>query len=337
MFKNKVFIIAIESSCDETSVSVISDGVIISNVIVTQFLHKNYGGVIPEIASMNHQKNMIFIIKKAISDANIDIFKLSAIGFTQGPGLLGSLLIGVSFAKALSFSLKLPLISIDHIKAHVLSNFIDYPKPTFPFLCLIVSGGHTKLVLVEDYLNFKTIGETRDDAIGESFDKIANLINIPYPGGSIVDLYSNNGFLKFLFPISNLSNLNFSFSGIKTSFLYFLKYNKIKDKNFIKTNRSNICFSIQYHLISILVKKLKYSIFKTNIFNISLSGGVAANSNLRSELFNISIKNNWNFFIPDFKYCTDNAAMIAISSYYQYLVDDFSDLNAKVIPKLFFN
>jgi len=328
-----LIIMAIESSCDETSVAIIHNKKILSNIINSQKIHKNYGGVIPELASRNHQKIIISIINKALKNAKIKLNQLNAIAFTRGPGLLGSLLIGASFAKSISLSLKIPLISINHIHAHILSNFINKPKPKFPFLCCIVSGGHTQIIIIRNYLCANKIGETKDDAIGEAIDKISKLININYPGGAILDIYAKYGNKnKFKFPITIVPRLNFSFSGIKTAFLYFLKKNKKKNKNFIKKNKFNICASIQESIIETLINKLKKAIKQTNIKYITIGGGVASNSRLKNKLTKLS-GNKIKIFIPNSQYCIDNAGMIAITAYYKYLNNKFSNLKTCIVPK----
>ncbi len=319
------YILAIESSCDETSAAVLCDGRILSNVVATQSVHEQYGGVIPELASRAHQQNIVPVVDKAIHDANITKSMLNAVSFTKGPGLLGSLLVGVSFAKSLALALKIPLIEVNHMQAHILAHFIDEPKPAFPFLCLTVSGGHTQIVVVKDYLDMTVIGETQDDAVGEAFDKTAKILGLPYPGGPLVDKYAKEGKpLPHKFPDVETPGLNFSFSGIKTAFLYFIRDNKAKDENFIEKNLPDICASIQTTLVEILMKKLRKAIRETGIKEVAIAGGVSANSGLRNTLIKEGKDKGWNIYIPKFEYCTDNAAMIAAAAYIKYQKNDFT-------------
>ena len=335
MHPQDLIILAIESSCDETAAAVICNGKIASNVLATQSVHELYGGIVPELASRAHQQNIIPVVDKALQDANIAKPMLSAIAFTQGPGLLGALLVGASFAKSMAFSLGIPLIAVHHMQAHVLANFIDEPRPTFPFLCLTVSGGHTQLVLVKDYLTMEVIGQTQDDAMGEAFDKIAKLMGIPYPGGPLIDQYAQHGNPhRFQFPATTMPQLDFSFSGIKTAFLYFLSANQEKDANFVANNRNDLCASIQYTLVSMALEKLKKAVAQTGISTIAIAGGVAANSGLRKQLAQLADKGNWQVFIPRLAYCTDNAAMIALAAHYQYLAHDFCDLSVTALPSM---
>jgi N6-L-threonylcarbamoyladenine synthase len=328
----KINILAIESSCDETSAAVISDGKILNNIIATQSVHEKYGGVVPELASRAHQQHLIPVIHEAIQSSGINKAQLSAIAFTKGPGLLGSLLVGVSFAKSFAYALGLPLIEVNHMQAHILAHFIEDPKPNFPFICLTVSGGHTQLVLVKDFLNMEIIGETTDDAVGEAFDKTAKLLGLPYPGGPLIDKYAKQGNPEaFKFPVSDMSGLNFSFSGIKTAVLYFLRDRIKKDPTFIENNLADICASIQFTLIKMLMQKLKKAVKEYQINEIAIAGGVSANSGLRSELAIVAKKSGWNIYIPKFEYCTDNAAMIAMAAHYKYLKGEFSDLT--VVPE----
>ena len=328
----KINILAIESSCDETSAAVISDGKILNNIIATQSVHEKYGGVVPELASRAHQLHLIPVIHEAIQSSGIDKRELSAIAFTKGPGLMGSLLVGVSFAKSFAFALGIPLIEINHMQAHILAHFIDDPQPKFPFICLTVSGGHTQLVLVEDYLTMKVIGETMDDAVGEAFDKSAKLLGLPYPGGPLIDKYAREGNPKaFGFPVSDMPGLNFSFSGIKTAVLYFLRDRLKEDSEFIANNLNDICASVQYTLIKMLMQKLKKAAKEYHINEIAIAGGVSANCGLRNELQLVSEIEGWNIFIPKFEYCTDNAAMIAMAAHFKYLNKEFSGLD--VVPE----
>ena len=334
-------ILAIESSCDETSASVCCDGKILSNVIAGQKVHEQYGGVVPELASRAHMQNIVPTVNSALETANCKLSDIDAIAFTQSPGLIGSLLVGSQFAKSLSFSLNKPLIAVHHMQAHVLANLIDDPKPSFPFLCLTVSGGHTQIVLCESTTKMKVIGESIDDAAGEAFDKSAKLLGLPYPGGPLVDKYAQLGNpTRFKFPEPQIPDLNFSFSGVKTSILYFLmnagKSNIFKEeftateeerKKFIDENLNDICASIQQRIVSILLNKLKKASIQTGINDICIAGGVSANSGLRKAFEEMGVLQNWNTFIPAFQYCTDNAGMIAITGYYKYLEGQFDELS----------
>ncbi|MDX5478038.1 MAG: tRNA (adenosine(37)-N6)-threonylcarbamoyltransferase complex transferase subunit TsaD [Cyclobacteriaceae bacterium] len=324
----KINILAIESSCDETSAAVISDGKILNNIIATQSVHEKYGGVVPELASRAHQQHLIPVINEAILTSGIDKKELSAVAFTRGPGLMGSLMVGVSFAKSFAYALGIPLIDVNHMQAHILAHFIEDPKPNFPFICLTVSGGHTQLVLVKDYLDMSVIGETTDDAVGEAFDKTAKLLGLPYPGGPLIDRYAKEGDPSaFQFPISDIPGLNFSFSGIKTAVLYFLRDNLKNSPNFIEENLKDICASVQFTLIKMLMLKLKKAAKEHKIKNIAIAGGVSANSGLRKELQELASKHGWNVFIPKFEYCTDNAAMIAMAAHFKFLKGDFCGLD----------
>ena len=328
-------LIAIESSCDETSASVLKDGKILSNIIANQTVHEQYGGVVPELASREHQKNIVPVVHQALKDAGIENKDLNAIAFTKGPGLLGSLLVGTSFAKSLAWALNLPLIEVNHMQAHVLAHFIDDPKPKFPFLCLTVSGGHTQIVLVKDYLQMEVIGETQDDAVGEAFDKTAKLLDLPYPGGPLIDKYAQEGnTLAYEFPDVDMPGLNYSFSGIKTAFLYFLNKKKKDDPDFIQKNLPDICASIQHTLVRILFGKLKRAARETGINEIAIAGGVSANSYLRKYLEEEGQQRGWNIYIPQFQYCTDNAAMIAMAAYFKFLEKDFSNQQVSPMPRM---
>ena len=323
-----VNILAIESSCDETSASVCSDGRILSNVIATQEIHQKYGGVVPELASRAHMQHIVPVTEVALQKAGIPLSAINAIAFTQSPGLIGALLVGSGFAKSLSLSLDIPLISVHHMQAHVLANLIAAPNPEFPFLCLTVSGGHTQIVRCESPLQMHILGETIDDAAGEAFDKSAKLLGLPYPGGPLIDKYATSGNPnRFKFPEPQIPGLNFSFSGVKTSILYFLQEEVKKDPEFIQKNLADICASIQYRIVSILLHKLKKASLETGIHHICLSGGVSANSGLRKAFVEMGEKMKWQTHIPEFQYCTDNAAMIAITGYYKFLAGEFSDLS----------
>lgn len=322
---------------------------ILSNFIANQTVHEQYGGVVPELASRAHMQNIVPVIESALrkaggltANANSYLLEVDAIAFTQSPGLIGSLLVGSQFAKSLALALNKPLIAVHHMQAHVLANLIDDPKPSFPFLCLTVSGGHTQIVLCESPTNMKIVGETIDDAAGEAFDKSAKILGLPYPGGPLIDKYAKQGDpLKYQFPEPQVPGLNFSFSGLKTSILYFLqnagKSNIYKEeflatdeerKTFIEKNLADICASVQHRIISILLNKLRKAAAETGIRDICIAGGVSANSGLRKALEDDGKKYGWNTFIPAFQYCTDNAAMIAITAYYKYLANDFVDLSA---------
>ncbi len=334
-------ILAIESSCDETSASICRDGKILSNYIANQTVHEKYGGVVPELASRAHMQNIVPVVDAALKSANVQLSTINAIAFTQAPGLIGSLLVGGQFAKSLALSLDKPLIAVHHMQAHVLANLIDDPKPGFPFLCLTVSGGHTQIVVCESPTSMKVIGETIDDAAGEAFDKSAKLLGLPYPGGPLVDKYAQQGDAnRFKFPEPKIDGLNFSFSGLKTSILYFLrnagKSNLFKEEftateeekqEFIQNNLTDICASIQHRIVTILLNKVKKASLETGITDICLAGGVSANSGLRKAFEEAGKKYNWNTFIPAFQYCTDNAAMIAITGYYKYMAGQFADLS----------
>jgi N6-L-threonylcarbamoyladenine synthase len=335
------FILGIESSCDDTSAAIIADDVILSNVTAGQEVHRNFGGVVPELASRAHQQNIIPVIDTAIQKANIGKNQLSAIAFTRGPGLLGSLLVGTSFAKAFSLGLNIPLIEVDHLQAHILSHFIrntdrTNPVPSFPFLCLTVSGGHTQFVWLRDYFDMEIIGQTIDDAAGEAFDKAAKIMGLPYPGGPMIDKLAQDGDPKrFTFSKPNIPGLNFSFSGLKTSFLYFLRDELKKDPGFIEKNKHDLCASIQATIVDMLMSKLKIAINDTGVHprvstrgklpDVAIAGGVSANSGLRKALELARDNYGWNIFIPPLQYSTDNAAMIAIAGYFKFLKGDFSD------------
>jgi N6-L-threonylcarbamoyladenine synthase len=300
------------------------DGKILSNYIANQTVHEKFGGVVPELASRAHMQNIVPVVDAALSSANCDLTTIDAIAFTQAPGLIGSLLVGTQFAKSLALSLDKPLIAVHHMQAHVLANLIAEDKPDFPFLCLTVSGGHTQIVLANSPLDLKVIGESIDDAAGEAFDKSAKLLGLPYPGGPLIDQYAKNGNpLKFKFAEPQIPELNFSFSGLKTSVLYFLQK---QEPGFIESHLNDLCASIQYAIINILLKKLTKAVHQTGIKNVCIAGGVSANSGLRKGLQEVGEKNGWKTFIPKFEYCTDNAAMIAITAYYKYLADDFCSL-----------
>ncbi len=332
LFPLSITLLAIESSCDETAASVCRDGHILSNIIASQEIHSRYGGVVPELASRAHIQHIVPVVDQAMKTAGFDLSSLSAVAFTQAPGLIGSLLVGSQFAKSLSLSLNIPLIAVHHMQAHVLANLIEgatdpHKKPEFPFLCLTVSGGHTQIVVCKSPVELKVIGETTDDAAGEAFDKSAKMLGLPYPGGPLIDRYAASGNpLRFKFPEPKIPGLNFSFSGLKTSILYFLQEQQGKDPEFIEKNLPDICASIQLRIVSILLNKLKKAAEETGIIDVCLAGGVAANKGLRQAFQEMGKVNGWRTFIPKMEYCTDNAAMIAITGYYKYLDQQFSPL-----------
>ncbi len=331
---DNLYILGIESSCDDTSAAVLNGNRILSNIIANQKVHEKFGGVVPELASRAHQQNIIPVVHQALAEAGITKQQLNAISFTRGPGLLGSLLVGISFAKTLSLGLDIPLIEADHLQGHILAHFIQ-PKegeiatPKFPFLCLTVSGGHTQIVMVKSYFEMQIIGQTIDDAAGEAFDKAAKIMGLGYPGGPIIDKLAKEGnATAFKFAKPNIQELDFSFSGLKTSFLYFLRDELKKEEAFIENNKADLCASLQYTIVEILLDKLSKAAKETGIKEIAVAGGVSANSGLRNALRERARKYKWNLYIPEFAYTTDNAAMIAISGYYKYLNNDFSSQDA---------
>ncbi|HVS95230.1 MAG TPA: tRNA (adenosine(37)-N6)-threonylcarbamoyltransferase complex transferase subunit TsaD [Puia sp.] len=332
-----VTILAIESSCDETSCAVSRDGIILSNVIAGQAVHEQYGGVVPELASRAHIQNIVPVVDAALKRSGCATAELTAIAFTQSPGLIGSLLVGSQFAKSLALALGLPLIAVHHMQAHVLANLIPgrsgilgetQPLPSFPFLCLTVSGGHTQIVLCHSPLKMEVIGETLDDAAGEAFDKSAKLLGLPYPGGPLIDKYAREGDPgRFAFPEPQIPALNFSFSGLKTAILYFLREETGKDPGFIDRHLPDICASIQQRIVSILLNKFRKAARETGVSDLCIAGGVSANSGLRRTFQEMGAREGWRTFIPPFEYCTDNAAMIAITGHYKYLAGDFAPLS----------
>lgn len=322
------YILAIETSCDDTSVAVLLNEKVLSNIIANQDVHTEYGGVVPELASRAHQQNIIPVIELALKKANVRKEQLSAIGFTEGPGLLGSLIVGASFAKSLALGLNIPLIGVDHLKAHIISHFIEdnESKPEYPFLCLTVSGGHTMIVKVTAATKMEIIGKSIDDAAGEAFDKVAKIMGLPYPGGPLIDKYAQNGdSSRFQFPHPKVKGFDFSFSGLKTSVLYFLKKEVQNNAHFVEENLNDICASVQKTIVDILLKNLMKVASDQNIKQIAIAGGVSANSLLRSELQRIGKEKGWVTHIPKFEYCTDNAAMIGVLAYYKYLNSEFVD------------
>ncbi|KJS06427.1 MAG: tRNA threonylcarbamoyladenosine biosynthesis protein Gcp [Flavobacteriales bacterium BRH_c54] len=330
MHQSSIIILGIESSCDDTAAAVISNGKVLANIIANQEVHKKYGGVVPELASRAHQQNIVPVVDAALKKAGISKNDITAVAYTNGPGLLGSLLVGSSFAKTLSIGLDIPAIAVNHMQGHILAHFIkeldeEKEMPEFPFLCLTVSGGHTQIVKVDDFFKMKVIGETIDDAAGEAFDKVAKMLQLPYPGGPLVDKYAKEGNPdRFSFPHPKVDGLNFSFSGLKTSILYFLQKELKSNPEFITENIKDICAGIQKTIVDILMEKLLTAVEETNIKQIAIAGGVSANSGLRTALQSLT-KKDIKVFIPKFEYCTDNAAMIAITGYYSYLENhDFS-------------
>lgn len=335
MGSNPVYILALESSCDDTAAAILQNDKVLSNVVANQLIHEQYGGVVPELASRAHQQNIVPVVQAALKKANISNGQLSAIAFTQGPGLMGSLLVGSSFAKSFSQALDIPLIAVNHMQAHILAHFIDeetMQKPEFPFIALTISGGHTQIVKVNDYFDMEIIGETTDDAVGEAFDKTAKILGLPYPGGPLVDKYAQSGNPKaFAFTKPKVPGLDFSFSGLKTAILYFIQKNVAENPNFIEENLNDICASVQHTIIEILMDKLKIAVAETGITQIAIGGGVSANSGIRQTLKDAESKYGWKTFIPKFEYTTDNAGMIGIAGYHKYLKGDFE--NASVVSK----
>ena len=332
-----ISILAIESSCDETSASIIVNGKVLNNIVATQSVHEKYGGVVPELASRAHQENLIPVVHEALSTAGISKKELSAIAVTRGPGLMGSLLVGVSFAKAFAKALDIPLIDVNHMQAHVLAHFIEEPKPSFPFICLTVSGGHTQLVLVKDHLTMEVIGETQDDAVGEAFDKTAKLLGLPYPGGPLLDRHAKEGNPKaFTFPVTRMPGLNYSFSGIKTAVLYFLRDQLAEHPNFITDNLADLCASIQHTLVEMLLIKLKEAMKQTGVTEVAIAGGVSANSGLRAALSSLAQRKGWTLYVPEFEYCTDNAAMIAMAAHFKYLRGELVGYDIAPLAKMKF-
>jgi len=327
MQNSEVFILAIESSCDDTAAAVLHNDKVLSNVVANQLIHNQYGGVVPELASRAHQQNIVPVIDAALRKANVQKEQLTAIAFTQGPGLMGSLLVGSSFSKSLSLALKIPLIAVNHMHAHILAHFIDeegFDKPDFPFLALTISGGHTQIVKVNGFFDMEIIGETTDDAVGEAFDKSAKILGLPYPGGPLIDKHAKLGNPKaFAFTKPKVPGLDFSFSGLKTAILYFIQKKKLENPNFIEENLNDICASIQYTIIEILMDKLKLAVKETGIKQIAIGGGVSANSGIRTRLKESESKYGWKTFVPKFEYTTDNAAMIGIVGYQKYLSNRF--------------
>jgi N6-L-threonylcarbamoyladenine synthase len=333
MDKPDIVVLGIESSCDDTAAAVVMNGKVLANIVAGQAVHKEYGGVVPELAGRAHQANIVPVVDTALKKAGIRKGELSAVAFTRGPGLLGSLLVGTSFAKSFALALGIPLIEVNHMQAHILAHFIDN-HPSFPFLCLTVSGGHTQIVLVTDHFHMEVLGETIDDAAGEAFDKAAKILGLPYPGGPLVDKHAKNGDpLKFKFAQPAINGLNFSFSGVKTSFLYFIREHVEKDPDFISKNLDDLCASMQHTIIEILLKRLELASEKLGVREIAIAGGVSANSGLRAALEKKREEKNWNVHIPKFEYCTDNAAMIAITGYFKFLKKDFAGQEVSAVAR----
>jgi N6-L-threonylcarbamoyladenine synthase len=331
-------ILAIESSCDETSAAVISNGKLLNNIVASQSEHVKYGGVVPELASRAHQRQIVEVVSEALVGSSVSKDDLDAIAFTRGPGLMGSLLVGVSFAKGLALSLGVPLIEVNHMQAHVLAHFISAgAAPTFPFLCLTVSGGHTQLVIASEHLKMEIIGQTQDDAVGEAFDKAAKIMGLPYPGGPLIDRYARTGNpTAFRFPDTDMPALDFSFSGIKTAFLYFIRDHKKEDPGFIEKNMADICASLQRTLVDMLMRRLVQASKQTGIKQVAIAGGVSANSGLRDALLKKGNEFGWKVFIPELQFCTDNAGMIAMAAHFKYLSGRFTDLHCAPVANLDF-
>ena len=333
-----IYILGIESSCDDTSASVIYNGKVLSNVVANQEVHAKYGGVVPELASRAHQQNIVPVVQQALAQANIDKSKLSSIAFTRGPGLMGSLLVGTSFAKSLALGLNIPLIDVNHMQAHILAHFIveECSKiPPFPFICLTISGGHTQIVKITNHFEMEILGETIDDAVGEAYDKSAKILGLPYPGGPLIDKYAQLGNPNaFEFTKPKVGDLDFSFSGLKTAILYFIQKKVRKNPDFITENRNDICASIQFTIVEILMEKLKNAVKQTGIKHIAIAGGVSANSEIRKRLQQADTHFGWTTYIPKFQYTTDNAAMIAITGYLKYLNDDFANQSISAKARL---
>jgi N6-L-threonylcarbamoyladenine synthase len=331
---SKSYILAIESSCDDTGAAVFEGYTLLSNVVATQDIHEKYGGVVPEWASRKHEENIVPVVDQALQEADIRPEQLSAVAFTLGPGLLGSLLVGCSFAKTLAMSLDIPLITVNHMEAHIMAHYIEEPQPSFPFLCLTVSGGHTQLIIMSDHGKYEILGETRDDAAGEAFDKIGKYLGLSYPAGPIIDKLAQTGTAKYSFTKPNLAGYEFSYSGLKTAVLYFLRDHKKVEPDFIETNLADICCSVQTVIVESLVDKVVKASNEYDIKIIAIAGGVSANSALRKVLQEKSEEHSWELHIPKLAYCTDNAAMIGIAAYYKYLREEFASLDVTPQPRL---
>ena len=336
--KKDIFILAIESSCDDTSAAVLKNDRVLSNIIANQEVHAKYGGVVPELASRAHQQHIVPVVQQALTRAGISKEELSAIAFTRGPGLMGSLLVGTSFAKSMALGLNIPLLAVNHMQAHILAHFIQDESqkiPEFPFLCLTISGGHTQIVKVDKNLNFEVLGETIDDAVGEAYDKSAKILGLPYPGGPLIDKYAQLGNPKaFQFSKPKVAGLNFSFSGLKTAILYFIQKQEKENPNFIKEHLNDICASIQYTIVDILIDKLKKAVKETGITQIAIAGGVSANSEIRKRLQVAEKHWGWKTYVPKFEFTTDNAAMIGIAGYFQYINKKDADFGVTAKARL---
>jgi len=333
---DKVTLLAIESSCDDTGAAVLRDGRVISNVVYTQKIHEQYGGVVPEVASRAHQQKIVSTVEAALNKAEVDKREINAIAFTRGPGLIGSLIVGVNFAKGFALARNIPMIEVNHMQAHVSAHFIPDHKPEFPFLCLTVSGGHTQIVLVHDHLHMEILGQTIDDAAGEAFDKTGKILGLGYPAGPIIDKLAHEGNPVYKFPEPRVKDLDFSFSGLKTSILYFLQKEVKKDPFFIQNNLNDLCASVQKTIIDILLKKIEKASKQTGIKEIGIAGGVSANKGLRNALTEKGKNLGWNIYIPPFEYCTDNAGMIAINAYHKYLAGIFADQSVEPAARMSF-
>lgn len=325
------YILSIESSCDDTSAAVLHDDRLLANVIASQKVHEQYGGVVPELASRAHQHNIVPVVDKALRDAGIDKRQLDAVAFTRGPGLLGSLLVGVSFAKSFAQALGIPLIEVNHLQAHVLSHFIrtsdDYQPPQFPFMCLLVSGGHTQIILLHSHFDMEIIGQTIDDAAGETIDKAAKIMDLGYPGGPVIDRLAKDGNPDaYTFATPQIQGYDYSFSGIKTSFLYFLRDRLAEEPDYIERHKADLCASIQKCIVSFLLKKFERAALKHRVRQVAIAGGVSANSALRSGIAELGRKHQWKVYTPTLQFCTDNAAMVGIAGYFKYLNGDFADI-----------
>lgn len=339
MNSEKNILLAIESSCDDTSAAVLQGAEVLSNVVASQKVHQEYGGVVPELASRAHQQNIVPVVHQALKQAGVRVQDLSAVAFTKGPGLIGSLLVGASFAKSVALALGIPLIEVNHMQGHILAHFIQdgSPIPEFPFLAMTVSGGHTQIIRVDDYFSMTVLGETLDDAAGEAFDKTAKILGIPYPGGPLIDQYAQSGNpTRFSFPKPKVAGLNFSFSGLKTSVLYFIQKETEENPNFVQDNLNDLCASVQYTIIQILMEKLQKAVKHTQIKRVAVGGGVCANSELRKQLQITQEKWGWQTFVPRLEYCTDNAAMIGIAGYYKYLQNQQADMSSTAQARLLF-
>ena len=338
MTKENIYILGIESSCDDTSAAILCNAKILSNVVASQKIHAEYGGVVPELASRAHQSNIVPVVHQALKEANITKNQLNGIAFTRGPGLMGSLLVGTSFAKSLAYGLEIPLIDVNHMQGHILAHFIEesgYKKPPFPFLAMTISGGHTQIVKVINYFEMEVIGETIDDAVGEAYDKSGKILGLGYPAGPQIDKLAQAGEPKaYQFTKPKVAGLDFSFSGLKTAILYFIQREEKVNPNFVKENLNDICASIQYTIIKILMDKLKLAVKQTGIKHIAIGGGVSANSGIRAALKSAEKKHDWTTYIPKFEYTTDNAAMIAIVGYLKYLENDFSNFDVMASARL---